>query len=162
MSLTKKQRLLIAGRVLELIGEWKLWSRDSVVKSAKINYFSKGNHGGWHQNGELFFNEILAKNNFEKYLEEIIPHEVAHYIQMIYWPDSKPHGVEFKGVMKVFGVPARAYHTLNCEGIKQRKERKIECKCGCENRVWELAIRRKAGVENRDLICPKCRDFIRF
>jgi SprT protein len=162
MRLTKKQRLLIWQRVHQLIWKWNFNSNYWEWKMPKINYFSKGSHGGWHQNGELFFNEILAKNNFEAYLNEIIPHEVAHYIQMIHWPDSKPHGVEFKRVMKVFGVPARAYHTLNCEGIKQRKERRIECKCSCEDRVWDLAIRRSAGVENKELLCPKCRDFIRF
>ena len=146
----------------ELVWKWNTDGTKWIKRIPEIGYFSKGNHGGWHENGALFFNEILAKNNFEAYLKEIIPHEVAHYIQMIWWPDSRAHGVEFKRVVGVFGVPARAYHMLNCEGIKQRKERRIECMCGCEGKVWNLAMRRRAGVENKELLCPKCYDFIRF
>lgn len=66
------------------------------------------------------FNRVLARENLNEYLEQICPHEVAHYIALCQWGrDIRPHGVEWKSVMvDVFNLAPDRCHAMNTAGVE--------------------------------------------
>lgn len=69
------------------------------------------------------FNIKLAVKNPSEYLDQIVPHEVAHHVQYILFPKSMKklngHGKEWKNIMSnVFELAADRYHTMDTTDVK--------------------------------------------
>ena len=80
--------------------------------------------------GTIRYNpELLARYGTD-FLEEIVPHEVAHVVVARAFPGRRrPHGPEWRGVMAFFGVPARACHAF--ETTPARRVGRIPYRCSC-------------------------------
>ncbi|MBX8556997.1 SprT-like domain-containing protein [Pseudomonas cichorii] len=66
------------------------------------------------------FNRVLVRENLKEYLDQICPHEVAHYIARSKWGRGiKSHGVEWKSVMvDVFNLAPDRCHTMNTSNVE--------------------------------------------
>lgn len=100
----------------------------------EIRYDIKNTHGGMaYYNAWLIrLNLILLVENEEEFINQTVPHEVAHLINLkVNKPAAgkkrlMPHGKEWQAVMKVLGVPAKRCHTYDCTSIdRSGKRRKI-------------------------------------
>lgn len=81
------------------------------------------------------FNRVLARENLNEYLDQICPHEVAHYVALSKWGRRiRPHGVEWKSVMvDVFNLAPDRCHTMNTTGAEKTP---YVYRCDCkEHRV---------------------------
>jgi SprT protein len=56
------------------------------------------------KNSRIRFNLELMLKNKEDFINNTVPHEVAHYIVEIIDPTSRPHGATWKAIMKLFGI----------------------------------------------------------
>ena len=88
------------------------------------------------------YNPYVFAKYFEDNLNETIPHEVAHYVTDILYGlrSIKPHGVEWKSVMQVFGVTANRTANYDLSGLPVRNFKTFVYHCGCQN--YELTSRR--------------------
>lgn len=108
----------------------------------------------------LEFQLELAKQNAEDFLENTVPHEVAHYIQFEQYGyiNNKPHGRQWKYVMvNVMGIAPDRCHTYDTSSIKKRQvSRDYEYLCNCTIHFCTSILhkRMQAGQRRR---CNRCK-----
>ncbi|MQU03971.1 hypothetical protein GHO34_27220 [Pseudomonas sp. FSL R10-2245] len=76
------------------------------------------------------FNRVLVRENLNEYLDQICPHEVAHYIARTEWGMGiKPHGTEWKSVMvDVFKLAPDRCHSMDTSNAAKQH---FIYTCGC-------------------------------
>jgi SprT protein len=129
--LTTNQKQQVATRTQECLELFARKTNKEVFPMPEILYDVCGTTGGYVLKGRVHYNERLAAENFQDYLDNTIPHETAHYIQRKLYPFSKAHGAEWKYVMRILGVPATRCHEYNTENVKVRHVQKFEVTCNC-------------------------------
>lgn len=76
----------------------------------------------------------------QEYIDRTVVHEFAHLVQGQYFPHSKPHGVEWKAIMRFLGNDPSRCHEMNLSkalenfGIvkqKRRKQKRYVYECDC-------------------------------
>lgn len=111
------------------------------------------------QKNELRFNQFMYQQNPVKFLDTVVPHEVAHIIVFqIYGNTVKPHGKEWQAVMlKVYGIRPSRTHTFDVPQQKQAYE--YRCSCQKHQFTKQRHTRAQRGVE---YICKGCRSTLQF
>lgn len=162
---TQQARLKIEERVEECLQIGEKFFDIKIERPESIILKSNGTKGG-HSNYrklELMFQIELFKNNVDHYLDDIIPHEVAHYVQRAYYgyyrggTKVQPHGREWKYIMQtVFGLEPNRTHSMDTSSIKKRRIERFEiiCSCGVEMGVTKNMTKKILIDQNR--ICAKC------
>ncbi|MGK3374092.1 SprT family zinc-dependent metalloprotease, partial [Citrobacter youngae] len=80
--------------------------------------------------------------NVDAFVNEVVPHELAHLLVWKYFGRVPPHGKEWKWMMEsVLGVPARRTHQFELQSV-QRKTFTYRCKC----QEHQLTVRRHNRV----------------
>lgn len=101
----------------------------------------------------------------EEYVERTVVHEFAHLVQRQNYPMSKPHGKEWKSVMRNLGVEPSRCHSYDLEkalkacGSKPtgRKVKTFTYKCNCQEHQL-TAIRHNRVVKGTQTYhCKKCK-----
>jgi len=65
------------------------------------------------------FNPVLLQENFEDMIEQTVPHEVAHLVARKKTPYRiKPHGHEWKQIMRDFGKSATRCHDYDTSNAR--------------------------------------------
>ena len=118
-------------------------------------------------------NKNLAKEFGKKYIDEVIPHEVAHFIVFEMYPKGykrvgksykkiQAHGKEFKSVCRLLGFNGKATTSLFSESAAlkaviapKRKEKRHEIKCQC--RSYIVTTRYNNKIFNKGYICSVCK-----
>ena len=109
------------------------------------------------------FNLELLLQNKEDFIHNTVPHEVAHYVTDILAPYSKPHGNEWKAVMKLFGASPAVYHNYKVAPSKHRK-RSYLYRCACRDHYFTKLLHKRAqgGIKYTCNACHQpCEHFIK-
>ena len=89
---------------------------------------------------ELMFQLDLAENNPDDFLAILVPHEVAHYIQFMFYAvrdgriknKLRSHGREWKFVMQVvYKIPADRCHDYDVSQTSHKRELRHTYGCKC-------------------------------
>ncbi|UYO73414.1 SprT-like domain-containing protein [Halomonas qinghailakensis] len=94
--------------------------------------------------GGLRFNLVLLSNNRQAFFDEVIPHEMAHWLvfHLANGARFKPHGREWQVVMRdLFGLTPKVTHHFD---IKEAQSRPYYYQCGCQ--THRFTARRHALV----------------
>lgn len=71
----------------------------------------------------MILNEILYLRNYNRFMEQTIPHEVAHIVACMLAPENytdpetNPHDQKWAEVMSVMGRPPAEFHTMDVTAI---------------------------------------------
>lgn len=105
-------------------------------------------------------NAGLLASHPRQMLEDTVPHEVAHVVIFrLYGRKAKPHGPEWKALMRAFGVDPAPCHSLPTEPVRQLQ--RFRYACACDEPVWLTSIRHKRAQQGTDYICRRCGDTLR-
>ena len=123
---SKELQLKIETVVLEcLVKAQNKWGADKVNKIPTIKYNLSGRCAGrahWiYVTNDMFIriNPILLNENVEYMLTNTVPHEIAHLVAyMVFGKSIKPHGYEWKTVMRCFGLTPDRCHYLNTSTVR--------------------------------------------
>ncbi|GAB3475957.1 SprT family zinc-dependent metalloprotease [Marinomonas epiphytica] len=103
---------------------------------------------------QVRFNLFMFQQSPEKFLAEVVPHEVAHIIvYQIYGSGVSPHGQEWRAVMKkVFDLTPARTHDFDVPPPKQS----FTYQCGCQTHLFTKR-RHNYALQGRQYICKKCK-----
>jgi len=68
----------------------------------KLSYTQRGTSAGtaWLESYEIRLNPVLLLENSEAFIEEVVPHELAHLLVWKHFGRVAPHGKEWKWMMQ--------------------------------------------------------------
>ena len=122
----------------------------------KLVYQQRGTAAGtaWLESYEIRLNPVLLLENQQAFIEEVVPHELAHLLVWKHFGRVAPHGKEWKWMMEsVLGVPARRTHQFELASVRQNT---FAYRCGCREHL--LTVRRHNRVLRGEAVyrCLHC------
>ncbi|MFC3187437.1 SprT family zinc-dependent metalloprotease [Shewanella intestini] len=122
----------------------------------KVEFTLRGKAAGMAhlQLNKLRFNPVLLTENFDTFIEHVIPHEISHLLCFRLFGKVKPHGREWQHIMyNVFKQAPKTTHQLDISSV-QGKQFDYQCECG----VVTLSIRRHNKVIRGEMQyrCRRC------
>lgn len=100
-------------------------------------------------------NAKLLASHPREMLDETVPHEVAHVvIYRLHGRRVRPHGAEWKALMRAFGVAPEPCHTLPSEPARRLKQYRY--RCACSEPVWLTSIRHNRARRGTVYLCRRC------
>ena len=78
-----------------------------------VFFFSGSDDAGWQVGSDrIAYNVELARRNRQVFLDEIVPHEVAHLVQTNTKPLSRQHGKYWHEICLRLGGSGKLYHDM--------------------------------------------------
>ncbi|MCG7874030.1 MAG: SprT-like domain-containing protein [Candidatus Thiodiazotropha lotti] len=111
-----------------------------------------------HPSGQMKirYNSTLLAQYGEKFLEQTVPHEVAHLLaRRLYGQSIKPHGSEWRSIMSYFNVPANRCHSFDTSQSAARSMRYFDYHCLCRQHKLS-AIRHNRIISGVTYLCQTC------
>lgn len=102
------------------------------------------------------YHPLLLLRYGEAFIAQTVPHEVAHCLVFLrYGHRAKPHGAEWRALMRQFGAAPRRCHEYAVADLPRRQLRHFAYRCAC--RVHYLtAIRHQRVLRGRHYLCKRC------
>lgn len=121
-----------------------------------VNFKQRGKIAGSArlQGWEVRFNPVLLAENPQAFLDEVIPHEVAHLVVFKLFGRVRPHGREWQGVMhNVFGVAPRTTHSFDISSVQGQT---FIYRCQCSEH--QMTVRRHNKIVRGQAVyhCRRC------
>ena len=114
-----------------------------------------------HQPPLIRYNPILLQHNRHDFLNQTLPHEVAHLVaRTLHGKSIRPHGREWKAVMDFFGADTLRCHHYPTENVPVRKLRRYPYTCGCQQHQL-TSIRHNRIQKGLSYRCRQCGETLR-
>lgn len=113
---------------------------------------------------EVRYNAVLLEENKEKFLGRTVPHEVAHLVarRLHTGRSIRPHGPEWKKIMRDFGVEFSRCHSYDVTNSTMRKSKpKHHYRCACRDH-WLSDICHRRAQKGAGYYCKKCKATIEY
>jgi SprT protein len=108
---------------------------------------------------EIRLNPVLLMENQQTFIDEVVPHELAHLLVWKHFGRVAPHGKEWKWMMEaVLGVPARRTHKFEVQSVRKNT---FPYRCRCQ--LHQLTVRRHNRVVRgeAEYRCVQCGDLLK-
>lgn len=113
------------------------------------------------QTWELRFNPVLFAANYQAFLDEVVPHEVAHLLVHALWGEGRgksrvlPHGRQWQSVMReLFGLEPSTTHSFDLAVLAQPT---VPYACGCQQHGLSIRRHNKVVRGEARYHCRRCK-----
>lgn len=121
-----------------------------------VSYNVRGVKAGvaYLQQWEIRLNPILLLENQQAFIDEVVPHELAHLLVYQRFGRVAPHGKEWQMVMKeVFHLAAKTHHQFAVASVQGET---YPYRCACQ--LHYLSKRRHLNIlRGTTYFCKKCK-----
>ena len=162
-----KIHLAIITRIDECLAIFEAKNGLCVARPA-IEYTLSGTTAGvaciTPKHSKILLNLLLLNENIDEFLNQTIPHEIAHICAYyLYHIEKKtkiqPHGREWKEIVKSFNATPSRLHTYDTSRVAQRDTIKHLFVCKCNYRHY---LSPKVAKRSQQLCCTKCNSNLVF
>ncbi|WP_201245780.1 SprT-like domain-containing protein [Halochromatium salexigens] len=102
------------------------------------------------------YNLELLKRGGADFIEETIPHEVAHVLAyQCHGPGIRPHGAEWQRIMRMLGAEPTRCHDYDVSGLETRTLHYFDYHCGCMAHRLS-SIRHNKVAKGQRYLCKRC------
>ena len=104
------------------------------------------------------YNPHIFARYFSDNLVNTVPHEVAHYVTEVLYGlrRVRPHGPEWRAVMRAFGVEPATTCRYDLDGIPVRRQRRYSYQCGCMTHSVSAVRHRRSQDGLARYHCRRC------
>lgn len=116
-----------------------------IHPTPEVNFRLRGKSAGkaYLQLNEIRLNLVLFRENYHAFVNEVIPHELAHLLTFQHAGKVKPHGHEWQFVMtEIFGLAAQATHQFDITSVAGKV---FLYRCNCD--THQLSVRRHNKIQ---------------
>ena len=111
----------------------------------------------------LRFNLALGAGRPEDFVTVTVAHELAHLVTAACHRRARPHGAEWKAVMRALGIAdPRRCHDYPVPADATRQLRRWPYACGCRGHALSTTRHRRAERGNTVYRCRHCDEPLRF
>ncbi|TKI03096.1 SprT family zinc-dependent metalloprotease [Martelella alba] len=133
-----------------------------VFEEPALNYHQRGTSAGtaWLEQWEIRLNPTLLLANQGEFVNEVIPHELAHLLVFRRFGRVAPHGREWRWMMAaVLQTEPRRTHQFDLAPVRPNTYPYV---CRCQHH--ELTVRRHNRVMRGEAQyrCRQCGDILQF
>ncbi|MFC1665223.1 SprT-like domain-containing protein [Pseudomonadota bacterium] len=155
-----QQRVITHSRMLVAMAK-KHWP-DAVIPNIKSTFKLRGHAAGTacSVSNTIDYNFYLLDKYREAFINEIVPHEVAHIVaSKIYKGYRRPHGPEWQAVVRFFGAIPRVTHSF--ETKTARRIKRYPYLCGCDKpHLFTIRSHRRAQRKYVEYTCKVCKEIL--
>ncbi|MEZ0138557.1 MAG: SprT-like domain-containing protein [Candidatus Reddybacter sp.] len=110
------------------------------------------------------FNPHIFAKYFSDNLATTVPHEVAHYVSDCLYGLAKirPHGDEWRNIMRVFKADASRTADYDLSGIPTRRQRYFDYRCVCQRHRLSSRRHNKLARGEVNYHCRQCGERLNF
>ncbi|WP_319781597.1 SprT family zinc-dependent metalloprotease [Oceanisphaera sp. IT1-181] len=128
-------------------------AREFAQPLVRFNQGGRIAGSAWLERWELRFNPVLLADNEAEFMDEIVPHEVAHLVTFACFGKVKPHGREWQHIMQsVFGLTPRTRHQLDTSKVAPT----FSYQCACRSHQLTLRRHNKIMRAQQRYLCLHC------
>ncbi len=108
------------------------------------------------QKNLIKLNRKLFMQNYDDFLKQVIPHEVAHIVCYQHFGRVKPHGVEWQSIMRsLFHLDAHVTHQFDVTDVGMQD---FAYQCECNHLIMLSVVRHnKVKKGKQQYRCQKCK-----
>ena len=138
-----------------------------TIPPVQIGFDLKGRNAGIFELRNslcrIRFNKIILINNFEQSLEQTVPHETAHYLtyKIFGRRNIKPHGPQWREIMKILGATADIYHNFDLKNVPIRQQRRFIYSCNCKQHELTATRHNRVFREHATYHCRLCGNILK-
>jgi SprT protein len=137
----------------------------SFIRPQSIIFKRNGTTAGWsnYTKKALMFQLDLAEHNSEDFINQVVPHEVAHYVQRAvfgYGSAVKPHGKEWKHIMRaVYKLQPDRCHSYDTSVTKTKKRSVLRFSYACKCRTHQItSVKHNRILSGKaNYVCNDCK-----
>lgn len=105
----------------------------------------------------LRFNLEIARSHRDDFLERTVAHEVAHLVTAVCHPRARPHGNEWRAVMRHLGIDApRRCHDYAVDESTTRRQRRWIYVCECSRHEITTTRHNRIQAKGVRYHCRRC------
>lgn len=125
-----------------------------------VTYQQRGTSAGtaWLERWEIRLNPALLLANQQRFIDEVIPHELAHLLVYRQFGRVAPHGKEWRWMMAtVLHTPPSRTHQFDLSAVRTMT---YPYRCGCQHHA--LTVRRHNRIQRGETQyrCRVCGDIL--
>ena len=130
--------------------------------SVRVDFDLRGKCAGMYQvkrkQRRIRYNPWLFAKYYQDSLGDTVTHEVAHYIVDCLYGSRrvKPHGPEWRGIMRDLGGTPRATGNYDLTGIPMRQYQRFAYQCSCRTHQLTIMRHRKIQQGRASYLCQFC------
>lgn len=127
----------------------------------KVSYQQRGTTAGtahlsvW----KIRLNSVLLIENGQQFIDEVVPHELAHLLVYKQFGRVAPHGQQWQWMMEnVLGVSASRTHAFDVMSVQGKT---FAYRCDCQTHALTVRRHNKIARKESEYRCRKCRQLLK-
>lgn len=113
----------------------------------------------WPESNQIRLNPVLLLENQQQFIDQVIPHELAHLLVWHHFGQVRPHGKEWKWMMEtVLNAPALRTHQFALCSLDRQL---FHYQCNCQLH-WLTLRRHNKVLRGAEYRCLHCGASLRF
>lgn len=128
----------------------------------EVNYHQRGTSAGSAclQSFEIRLNPVLLLENQHAFIDEVVPHELAHLLVYRQFGRVAPHGKEWRWMMEqVLHVPASRTHQFEVTSVRSKT---FNYQCQCQQHALTILRHNKVQRGESEYRCRQCGEKLQF